>query len=103
MAETGLPVLPAQHDGRPIAWGPWRPTQVNTIAACGHPRVTSTPCKECGATTVLHASGRCGREVRAYALHCTSCGRTQAAWRTDFVPGRWAGRLVPIEMDEGPK
>jgi hypothetical protein len=98
-----LPVLPDGHEGRPIVWGPWRPTEVNTIAACGRLRLRSAACEACGAETVLHASGRSGRDTRAYAHHCTSCGHTRAAWRSDFIPGRWTARLVPIETTKEPK
>jgi hypothetical protein len=94
-----LPVLPVEHAGRPLMWGPWRSTQAGTVAVCGRPRLQSTACQGCGAETVLHASGRSGRDTRAYAHHCTSCGHTRAAWRSDFIPGRWTARLEPISLE----
>jgi hypothetical protein len=100
MSDTVLPVLPEGHEGRPIAWGPWKATQAGTVAACGHPRVASTSCQECGAATVLHASGQSGRDTRAYALHCITCGHTRAAWRADFQPGKWTARLEPITLED---
>jgi hypothetical protein len=99
MTDTELPVLPGEHEGRAINWGPWKAAQAGEIAACGKPRLWSTPCEVCGAETVLHASGTCGRETRAYAHHCTSCRHTTAAWRSDFIPGRWTARLEPISLE----
>ena len=97
-AVRSVPHLPAEHEGQPITWGPWKPAQAGTTAACGKTRLVTTACEACGAGTVLHASGTSGRDTRAYAHHCTTCGHTRAAWRTDFQPGKWTARLEPITL-----
>lgn len=92
------PLLPAEHHGNRITWGPWKPAQAGTTAVCGKPRLTTTACEACGAGTVLHTSGVTGRDTRAYAHHCTTCRYTRATWRTDFQPGKWTARLEPIAL-----